>query len=169
VLTGRRRRNAATEHQVQKLRSAGTAHPIALQLGHLILRVLKAAKETHSPAVGDRLLTAVALTLVEQCSGHLLDQWEGSTFAILIEGIDPAAAADMISAASAGSSAREMKVRDNDQHLGRIMLSVGVVARRSHVLGEVLEAAQTQLRRGNEHSHDHAAVGGIVISVSATS
>ena len=79
---------------------------------------LGAAKETHSPAVGDRLLTAVALTLVEQCSGHLLDQWEGSTFAILMEGIDPAAAADMISAASAGSSAREMKVRDNDPHWG---------------------------------------------------
>ncbi len=34
---------------------------------------LGAAKETHSPAVGDRLLTAVALTLVEQCSCHLLD------------------------------------------------------------------------------------------------
>jgi len=141
-----------TEHQVQQLRSAGTAHPIAPQLGHLILRVLKvvgnaismstdlnrqppaclrlvdiarlgAAKETHSPAVGDRLLTAVALTLVGQCSGHLLARWEGSTFAILMEGIDPAAAVDVISAACAASSAREMKVRDNDQHLGRIMLS----------------------------------------------
>ena len=84
---------------------------------------LGAAKETHSPAVGDRLLTAVALTLVGQCSGHLLARWEGSTFAILMEGIDPAAAVDVISAACAASSAREMKVRDNDQHLGRIMLS----------------------------------------------
>ena len=76
-----------------------------------------------------------------------------------MEGIDPAAATDMIPAASAGSSAREMKVRDNDQHLGRIMLSVCVVARRSHVLREVLEAAQTQLRRGNEYGRDQAAVG----------
>ena len=99
-----------------------------------------ATKETHSPAVGDRLLTAVVLTLVGQCSGHLLARWEG-TFATLMEGTDPAAAADMISAACAASSAREMKVRDNDQHLGRIMLSAGVVARRSHVLREVLEAA----------------------------
>ncbi len=120
---------------------------------------LGAAKETHSQAVGDRLLTAVALTLVGQCSGHLLARWEGSTFAILMEGIDPAAAADVISAVCAASSAREMKVRDNDQHLGRIMLSASVVARRSHVLREVLEAAQTQLRRGNEYGRDQAAVG----------
>jgi hypothetical protein len=76
-----------------------------------------------------------------------------------MEGIDPAAAADVISAACAASSAREMKVRDNDQHLGRIMLSASVVARRSHVLREVLEAAQTQLRRGNEYGRDQAAVG----------
>ena len=76
-----------------------------------------------------------------------------------MEGTDPAAAADMISAACAASSAREIKVRDNDQHLGRIMLSSGVVARRSHVLREVLEAAQTQLRRGNEYGRDQAAVG----------
>ena len=53
-----------------------------------------------------------------QCSGHLLARREGSTFAILMEGIDPAAAADVISAACAASSAREMKVRDNDQHWG---------------------------------------------------
>jgi len=53
--------------------------------------------------------------------------------------------------------------------LGRIMLSSGVVAMRSHVLEEVLEAAQTQLRRGNEHGRDQATVGGIVIGVSATS
>ena len=79
---------------------------------------LGAAKETHPRAVGDRLLTAVALTLVGQCSGHLLVRWEGSTFAILMEGIDPAAAADVISAACAAFSAWEMKVRDNDPHWG---------------------------------------------------
>lgn len=130
---------------------------------------LRAVNDIHSAAVGDRLLTAVARTLVEQCSGHLVARWEGGTFAILMEGTDLQAAAAVVSAACTATSAREMKVRENDQPLGRIMLSAGVVASRSRAPGELLEAAWTQLRRAKKHGLDQVAVEGIVIGVPATS
>ena len=129
---------------------------------------LRAVNESHSPAVGDRLLTVVARTLTEQCSGQLVARWEGGTFAILMEGTDLKTAADIVSDACAAIGAREMKVRENDQPLGRIMLSAGVVAMRSRAPAELLEAAQTQLHRAKQHGRDQVAVEGIVIGVSAT-
>ena len=129
---------------------------------------LRAVNESHSPAVGDRLLTVVGRLLVEQCSGHLVARWEGGTFAVLMDGTDLKTAADTVSKACAAIGAREMKVRENDKPLGRIMLSAGVVAMRSRAPGDLLEAAHMQLRRAKEHGRNQVAVEGTVIGISAT-
>ncbi|HJO65819.1 MAG TPA: GGDEF domain-containing protein [Sphingomonas sanguinis] len=130
---------------------------------------LRGINESHSPAVGDRLLKVVARALADHCRSHLVSRWEGGTFALLIEGMDLSAAGEMVTEACEAIGAREMKVRESDEPLGRISLSAGVAASRSRPPQELVEAAQAQLRRAKQPGAGPVAIESRMVGVSATS
>ncbi len=103
---------------------------------------LRRVNESHSPAVGDRLLKVVARALTDHCRSHLVSRWDGGTFALLLESMDLHAAGELVADVCGVIGAREMKVRESDEPLGRISLSAGVAASRSRAAQELVEAAQ---------------------------
>ncbi|WP_431522544.1 GGDEF domain-containing protein [Sphingomonas phyllosphaerae] len=111
---------------------------------------LRGINVSQSPAVGDRLLKVVARALADQCRSHLVSRWEGGTVALLGEGMDLHAAGEMVTAACEMIGAREMKVRESDEPLGRISLSAGVVTARGRDAPSLIKAAQQQLRRAKQ-------------------
>lgn len=147
--------------------ASGRTEPACLALVDVV--GLRRVNETHSPAVGDRLLTIIARALTDHCRSHLVARWEGGTFALLLEKVDLNAAGEMVAEVCEAIGAREMRVRESDEPLGRILLSAGVAASRSRSAQELVEAAQAQLRRARQPGGGPVAVESRVVGVSATS
>lgn len=76
-------------------RSLRSRTPLTLQL--IDIDHFKAYNELHGHLAGDQCLRIVALTLADcaQRSGDLLARWGGEEFAVLLPGIDSAAAAQV--------------------------------------------------------------------------
>jgi len=108
---------------------------------------LRRVNESHSAAVGDRLLKVVARALTDHFRSHLVARWDGGTFALYLERVDLNAATAMVESVCEAIGGREMKVRESDEPLGKIFLSAGVAASRSRPNGALIEAANEQLRR----------------------
>ena len=130
---------------------------------------LRRVNESHSPAVGDRLLKVVARALTDHCRSHLVSRWDGGTFALLLESMDLHAAGELVADVCEAVGAREMKVRESDEPLGRISLSAGVAASRSRAAQELVEAAQAQLRRAKQPGAGPVAIESRMVGLSATS
>lgn len=124
---------------------------------------LRRVNESHSSAVGDRLLKVVARALTDQCRNHSVSRWGGGTFALLIENMDLRSAGEMVATVCEAISSREMKVRDTDKPLGRISLSAGVVARRGQTVEQLIEAAQQHLKKAKQAGRDRVVVEKAVI------
>lgn len=88
----------------------------------------KRINDDHGHAVGDRVLAAVAGTLVGTCKGHFVARHGGEEFAILLESMTLAEAADIVEAARAAIEAKRFRDRDTDALLGTITMSAGVTA-----------------------------------------
>lgn len=147
--------------------AAGWSEPACLAF--IDVDGLRRVNESHSPAVGDRLLKAVARAMTDHCRSHLVARWDGGTFAILIEPISLTAAGELVAALCEAIGAREMKVRESDAPLGRISLSAGVAAGRSRGPQELVEAAQAQLQRAKQPGAGPVAIESRMVGVSATS
>lgn len=130
---------------------------------------LRRVNESHSPAVGDRLLKVVARALTDHCRSHLVSRWDGGTFALLLESMDLHAAGELVADVCEAVGAREMKVRESDEPLGRISLSAGVAASRSRPSQELVEATQAQLRRAKQPGTGPVAIESRMVGLSATS
>ena len=88
----------------------------------------KRINDAHGHAVGDRVLSAVGKTLLEECGEHLVTRHGGEEFAILMSGIELAAAAELLDAVRATVASKRFRTRDTDRPLGQITLSIGVTA-----------------------------------------
>lgn len=156
-LTGLTNRNGLEQRLANPLRN-----PTCLAL--VDVKGLRRINESHSPPVGDRLLKVVARVLADRCRNHLVSRWDGGTFALLIEAIDLRTAGEMVTAACTAIGAREMKVRESDEPLGRIILSASVVAGRGRSAEHMIEAAQHLLGHAKQTGGDRVMVEDVVVS-----
>lgn len=78
--------------------------------------------------VGDRVLTAIGDTLRVACDGHLVARHGGEEFVVLIDGLPPEHAAELLEDARAGVSAKRFRSRETDRMIGRVTISVGLTA-----------------------------------------
>ena len=88
----------------------------------------KRINDQHGHAVGDRVLSAVARTLAEECSGHLVVRHGGEEFAILLAGLALADAAAKLDKVREVISAKRFRNRETDCALGQITISIGITA-----------------------------------------
>jgi diguanylate cyclase len=156
----------ANRRGLEERLTADRAEPACLAL--VDVDGLRRINESHSPAVGDRLLKVVARTLTDHCRSHLVSRWEGGTFALLLETIDLHAAGKLVADVCEAVGAREMKVRESDEPLGRISLSAGVAASRSRAAQELVEAAQAQLQRAKRQGAGAVSIEAAVVGLCAT-
>ena len=82
----------------------------------------------HGHPVGDRVLCAVGRLLVEECAGQLVVRHGGEEFAILLRGMTLAQAADHLDSVRAMMAAKRFRIRESDQPLGSVTMSIGVTA-----------------------------------------
>ncbi len=128
---------------------------------------LRVINESHSPAVGDRLLKIVASTLADECRRYLVCRSGGGTFGILFENVDLQAAGELLARACEAIGARDMKVRETDRPLGRVAMSGGIVASRGRSRTELIDAARHQLCSAKLGGRDQVSVEGTMIGVPA--
>ena len=124
----------------------------------------RAVNDQYGRAVGDRVLRAVAETLRENCSGHLVARWDGQALMVLFEGTNPAEAASLVELARAALTARRMKLRENDKPLGTVSFSADVVFSRSREPAAIIDAARLLVAQAKDHGRntivtERAAVG----------
>ena len=114
----------------------------------------RAVNDQYGRAVGDRVLRAVAETLRESCSGHLVARWDGQAFMVLFEAASPAEAADLLKTARVALTSRRMKLRENDKPLGMVSFSASVVFSRSREPAAIVGAAERLVREAKEHGRN---------------
>ena len=104
----------------------------------------KRINDEFGHAVGDRVLSALARLMSDQCPGQLVTRQGGEEFAVLMSGIALGDATRILDAARAAAAGRRLRVRDSDAPIGQITFSAGLVAIGP---GENAEAALTRADR----------------------
>ena len=123
TLTGLPNRRAFDEIFAER---RGAGEPCCLALCDIDR--FKRINDQHGHAVGDRVLSAVARTLADECAPHLVVRHGGEEFAILLSGLNLADAAEELDRVRALLSAKRFRTRDTDLALGQITVSIGVTA-----------------------------------------
>jgi diguanylate cyclase len=98
----------------------------------------KRINDDYGHTVGDRVLAAVAGTLVGTCKGHLVARQGGEEFAVLLESVTLATAAEIVDGARAALAAKRFRDRETEAFLGSITMSAGVTAIHA---GDTMETA----------------------------
>ena len=106
----------------------------------------KTINDSHGHAVGDRVLSGIAQTLL-RCSGQddLVGRIGGEEFAVFLPGADDQAAAARADAIRAGIE--QVTIFDRDGGTIRITASIGISGQHSASLPEALQAADMAMYR----------------------
>lgn len=86
----------------------------------------KKVNDRFGHVVGDRVLKAVATTLGDACSGHLVARYGGEEFVVLFQGLDLAEATELLDTARLMVSRKHYKLRETDEPLGEVTFSAGI-------------------------------------------
>lgn len=114
----------ALDDRLAQLERAGTPFSVAI----CDIDKFKNVNDTHGHGVGDRVIKAVGQVIAEACGGHLVGRWGGEEFMAVFEGLDPAAAAEMVNEARETMEVKTFKLRENDKPLGTITFSAGIAS-----------------------------------------
>ncbi len=148
-LTGLLNRAAMEEAIDAALAEGNTAHSLAfIDVDHF-----KRVNDTYGHGVGDRVLRAVAETLLIHCGAHKVARWGGEEFVILLERSIGDAARE-VDAARLALGRRRLRIRENDAPLGEITFSAGVAGARSRDRSTWIEAADKLLYQAKQAGRD---------------
>ncbi len=112
----------AIDKQLKSLADDGKKMAIAFcDIDHF-----KSINDRFGHAVGDRVLKAVAETLSETMAPHTVGRFGGEEFVVVLPQVDPEEAVALVDKARKAVSAREMRVRESDQEIGKVTFSAGV-------------------------------------------
>lgn len=114
----------------RRLTSAATearAKGEPLSLAFCDLDLFKAINDRHGHEAGDRVLCAMAHSLIEYAEGRFfVARHGGEEFVLLFYGLDKAAARQRVDALRSAQAARQLVNRENGQPFGRITFSAGI-------------------------------------------
>ena len=88
----------------------------------------KRINDEHGHGVGDRVLSAIAGTLAEECGGHLVVRHGGEEFAILLHGVNLVDAARELDRVRSIIATKRFRNRETDRSLGEVTVSMGITA-----------------------------------------
>ena len=86
----------------------------------------KAINDRFGHAVGDRVLKAIASTLAESCSGHMVARYGGEEFAVMFTGLDGLGARSILDQAREAVRSKRYRLRESDEPLGEVTFSAGL-------------------------------------------
>lgn len=125
---------------------------VSVSIGICDVDHFKRVNDTYGHAVGDRVLKLVADILDQHCGQHMVSRLGGEEFVVLFEGLSPAEAARPLDAARTYLMAKQFKVRETDEPLGKISFSAGVaqgadaLGRADALLYEAKDGGRNQVR-----------------------
>jgi diguanylate cyclase len=122
-LTGLPNRRAFDEAFASRQEAAGP-HCLAV----VDIDRFKRINDQFGHGVGDRVLSAIANVLSQQCAPHLVVRHGGEEFAVLLSGIELSAATIMLDRARGVTADKHFRSRDSQVELGQITFSAGVTA-----------------------------------------
>jgi len=105
----------------------------------------KSINDRFGHAVGDRVLKSVATSLAESCQVHTVARWGGEEFLINLEGLSMPHALRILERACADLAARSFRIRESDQPIGQITVSVGAASLHGQDVEEAIELADRRL------------------------
>ena len=134
----------------------------ALSLAICDIDRFKRINDQYGHSVGDRVLRLVADTLKAGCAGNMVARLGGEEFVVLFEDMDMAEAARILDDTRELLAARNFKLRESDQPLGRITFSAGIARGRKAGSGPALKRADELLYEAknggrNQIRYDEAA------------
>lgn len=110
--------------------------------------------------VGDRVLSALADTLRVSCDGHVVARHGGEEFAVLTYDLSLERASELLEDARAGISAKRFRSRESDRLIGRVSMSVGLVAvAAGESLDQAFARADRLLYTAKETGRDRLCMG----------
>lgn len=120
----------------------------------------KRVNDEHGHVVGDRVLTAIGQMLTEACAGHLVVRHGGEEYAVILSGTTLAEAAVVMNGARERIAAKRFRNRDNEQGLGQITFSAGVIAIRDcECVEDATERADRLLYAAKGQGRDRICAG----------
>jgi diguanylate cyclase len=122
-LTGLPNRRALEENY-----AAAAAAGEALCLAVCDVDSFKAFNDSYGHLIGDRVLKAIAGTLVDHCTAHLVARYGGEEFAVLFSGLALDGAMAMLDEARHAIAAKRYRLREDNTPLGEITFSAGLTA-----------------------------------------
>ena len=119
----------------------------------------KAINDRYGHPVGDRVLKAVAGSISESCSPHLVARWGGEEFIVLFDGITIPRAYEVLDAALASLATRIFRVRETDEALGSITFSAGLVSMKDIAFEDAVKAADQLLYEAKSQGRNRITTG----------
>ena len=106
----------------------------------------KRVNDRFGHSVGDRVLKAIAETLLKTCAGHMVARYGGEEFTILFVGITLDEAHATLERARSTVAEKRYRLRESDEPLGAVTFSAGVTrAQPCEVLGAAFGRADKLL------------------------
>ncbi|MET3827881.1 diguanylate cyclase [Sphingomonas sp. PvP055] len=119
----------------------------------------KRVNDRFGHSVGDRVLKAIAETLLKNCAGHMVARYGGEEFTVLFVGITLEEAYATLERARATVAEKRYRLRESDEPLGAVTFSAGVTqahpdeflgsafGRADKLLYAAKDAGRNQIRR----------------------
>lgn len=106
----------------------------------------KRVNDRFGHSVGDRVLKAIAETLLKHCANHMVARYGGEEFTVLFVGISLDEAYATLERARATVAQKRYRLRESDEPLGAVTFSAGVTQARPYEgLGAVFGRADKLL------------------------
>ncbi|TPG06573.1 GGDEF domain-containing protein [Sphingomonas oligophenolica] len=105
----------------------------------------KSINDRFGHGVGDRVLKGVAASLSESMGVHVVARWGGEEFLIIADGVDTIQSTRLLEQACQDLAARSFKLRETDEPLGTVTVSIGAVSLIGRSVEDAIEAADRML------------------------
>jgi diguanylate cyclase len=123
----------------------------------------KSVNDRFGHGVGDRVLKAVATSLSDSVDGHTVARWGGEEFLVIIDGVTLDRAASLLERARQHLEGRSLRIRDSEECLGTITISIGAALLTGTKRDDAIETADRRLyeakRLGRNRVVTHVAEG----------
>jgi diguanylate cyclase len=103
----------------------------------------KSINDRFGHAVGDRVLKAVAETLLEALEPHTVARFGGEEFVVLLPDVDGETAFGIIEGARKAVASKTLRSRDTDELIGQVTISAGIAISATDAEAALREADQS--------------------------
>lgn len=114
----------------------------------------KSVNDRFGHGVGDRVLKGVAASLSDSCQVHQVVRWGGEEFLVILEELDIERSRRVMEKACVQLAARTFRVRETDEPIGRVSMSIGLASLRGQDVEHAIELADRRLYAAKRAGRD---------------